>query len=117
MKQPRTSDFDPSASARQRTLKSSMDGLPVIEQPQQVQPADETPEPVRPVLPVRDVPAAGPARRKTKPRHPFDIYEDQDAALRELAVEDRMRGGSGSMSKMVREAIDDYITRVRASAT
>ncbi len=40
--------------------------------------------------------------------HPFDIDEDQVEELRKLALEDRMRGGAGSQSAMVREAIDDY---------
>jgi hypothetical protein len=115
MKTPRTSDFDP--AAKERELKSSMQDFPVIEQPKQIQPAGRTQDPVRPVPPVREIPSAIPARRKIKPRHPFDIYEDQDAALRELAVEDRMRGGSGSMSRMVREAIDDFIANARRSNT
>ena len=53
-------------------------------------------------------------KRKIKPRHPFDIYEDQDEELRKLALEDQMRGGKGSMSAMVREAIDDYLAKVKA---
>lgn len=112
MKLPRTSDFDP--SAKERELKSSMEDFPVIEQPKQVQPTAGAREPVRPVLPVREASTAVSGRRRIKPRHPFDIYEDQDEQLRKLAVEDRMRGGSGSMSKMVREAIDDYIAKVRS---
>ncbi len=59
------------------------------------------------VFPVRDV---RPVRRK-KTRHPFDLYEDQVDKLRELAAKDRMRGGMGSMSEMVREAIDEYLAR------
>lgn len=115
MKTPRTSDFDP--AAKERELKSPMQNFPVIEQPKQIEPVGAVQEPVRPVLPVREVPSATPARRKIKPRHPFDIYEDQDAALRELATEDRKRGGSGSMSAMVRVAIDDFIANVRRSNT
>ena len=111
MKTPRTSDFDP--ATKERELKSSMQDFPVIERPKQIEPASSVQEPVRPVLPVREVPSASPTRRKIKPRHPFDIYEDQDAALRELAAEDRKRGGQGSMSRMVREAIDAYIAKVQ----
>ena len=112
MKQPRTSAFDP--TAKEHDLKSPLTDFPAIEQPQQEQPADRAREPVRPVLPVRGSSSAASGRRKIKPRHPFDIYEDQDEMLRKLAVEDRMRGGTGSMSAMVREAIDDYIAKVRA---
>ena len=53
-------------------------------------------------------------KRKIKSRHAFDIYEDQVEELQKLSLEDRMRGGTGSMSAMVREAIDDYIAKVRA---
>ncbi len=44
-------------------------------------------------------------------RHPFDIYEDQYEALRQLSLEDRKRGGLGSMSEMAREAIDAYLKK------
>ena len=47
-------------------------------------------------------------RRFTR-RHAFDIYEDQLAALRHLALEERMDGGVGSMSQMVREALDRFL--------
>ena len=50
-------------------------------------------------------------KRKIKTRHPFDIYEDQVEVLKKLSLEDRMRGGIGSQSAMVREAIDDYIAK------
>ncbi len=44
----------------------------------------------------------------------IDIYNDQYEELKQLALEDRMSGGVGSMSAMVRDAIDDYIAKVRA---
>jgi hypothetical protein len=48
-----------------------------------------------------------------KSRHPFDIYEDQYHSLRDLALQERMQGGVGSMSAMVREAIDAFIEKRR----
>lgn len=57
---------------------------------------------------VRDVHPVRPVRRKTM-RHPFDFYEDQIDSLRRLSAQDRMQGGMGSMSEMVREALDKYI--------
>lgn len=108
MKQPRTSDFDP--KAQERKLKSPLDQFPVIEKPDRLVSADETSNAL-PVLPVRDVRPGAMARRKIKSRHPFDIYEDQVERLRVLSMQDRMRGGTGSMSAMVREAIDDYIAK------
>ncbi len=128
MKQPRTSDFDPNAHQNPHetgdgltSLKSSMDDFPAIETPNQRQHPGGVLNVAPPVRDVRDVLDLSPApaapvgaRRKIKSRHPFDIYEDQVDELKKLSVEDRMRGGSGSMSAMVREAIDDYITKARA---
>lgn len=108
MKQPRASDFDP--SAKERELKSSMDDFPAIEQPRQMLLPDRLPATVSPV---QNIPSADLSRRKIKPRHAFDIYEDQVEMLKQLALEDRMRGGTGSMSAMVREAIDDHLAKVR----
>lgn len=112
MKTPRTSDFDPNAS--ERKLKSPMEDLPSIDKPAlpSVGPASTL---VPPVLPVRDVPPTVSNKRKMKQRHPFDIYNDQYDDLKQLALEDRMRGGAGSMSAMVREALDEYIAKVRAA--
>ena len=42
-------------------------------------------------------------------RHAFDIFQDQYEALLELGLRDRINGGAGSMSAMVREAIDAYL--------
>ncbi len=111
MKQPRTSDFDP--NAKERKLKSSMEDFPAIEQPQQVQQAQMSP-PGLPGRPDRDVLPTSVGRRKIKSRHAFDIYEDQVEELQKLSLEDRMSGGTGSQSAMVREAIDDYIAKIRA---
>ncbi len=49
-----------------------------------------------------------------KQRHPFDIYADQLETLRQLALDERREGGIGSMSAMVREAIDDYVAKRQA---
>jgi len=62
----------------------------------QVKPAPPTaiiPPPVRPV-------------RRQMIRHPFELYMDQLDRLRTLADDQRRRGEPGSMSKMVRDAID-----------
>jgi hypothetical protein len=73
-----------------------------------------TPVPlVRPVPPVRGKDAKASLKRVMKSRHPFDIYEDQYHSLRDLALQERMQGGVGSMSAMVREAIDAYVEKRR----
>ena len=60
------------------------------------------------------MPLLPPAEERSNRGHPFDIYEDQVEELKKLSLEDRMRGGAGSMSAMVREALDEYIAKVRA---
>ncbi len=42
-------------------------------------------------------------------RHPFELYMDQLDRLREAAQTERQHGGAGSMSKMVRDAIDRFL--------
>lgn len=130
MKQPRADAFDPHAAQESPEsavvdypLKSPLNDFPAITRP----PQPTTP----PILPDRENLPGRPGRgdrigaspsvssvvsantangvRKMKPRHAFDIYQDQFEALRQLALEDRMRGGPGSMSAMVREALDDFI--------
>lgn len=44
-------------------------------------------------------------------RQSYEIYKDQHAALREFSIEEMQRGERGSMSEMVREALDAYITK------
>lgn len=53
-----------------------------------------------------------PAKRVMK-RHSFEIYYDQYDRLIQLAATDRMAGGRGSMSEMVRDAIDRLIAEQR----
>lgn len=104
MKQPRVTDFDP--HAQEKPLKSSMDDFPAIQSQQQKIPADDAHTTVPPV------PRTG--KRKIKQRHPFDIYQDQYETLKDLADKERRNGGIGSMSAMVREAIDNLIAQKRA---
>jgi hypothetical protein len=64
---------------------------------------------VPPVLPVPGVPL----KRVMKERWPVNIYQDQYESLQQLALEERKQGGMGSMSAMVRAAIDKLITERR----
>jgi hypothetical protein len=76
---------------------------------------EETLHPVPPVPVVPEVPSVPgvPLKRKMKERWPVNIYHDQYESLRQLADEDRRQGGMGSMSAMVREAIDKMIAERR----
>ncbi len=44
-------------------------------------------------------------------RNSFEIYEDQMDSLRKLSIQEKMDGKLGSMSNMVREAIDTYLQK------
>ena len=46
---------------------------------------------------------------RTLTRIPFEIYRDQHASLKRFSLEEQTRGEKGSMSQMVREALDMYI--------
>jgi hypothetical protein len=117
MKKPRVKDFDPNAQEVPE-LKSSLDKMPVIQKP--MLPDSETKTtPVPLVPPVRVVPPlphSQPNKRHMKQRHPFDIYQDQYDSLKALALEERKQGGLGSMSAMVRDALDKYIAEKRQKA-
>src|SRR5919106_6823030 len=57
------------------------------------------------------VPQPDAEKRPVKPRHGFDIYWDQYEALLKWSNEEKLQGGTGSMSAMAREASDDYIAK------
>ena len=44
-------------------------------------------------------------------RNSFEIYEDQMDSLRKISYQEKMVGKLGSMSSMVREAIDNYLQK------
>jgi hypothetical protein len=115
MKTPRVTDFDPDAKVR--TLKSPLEGMPAIgkppPRPKEI-PAQETQRPVTQPSPA--IPERANARTLVRPsgkriitRNSFEIYEDQMESLRKLSFQEKMEGKLGSMSQMVREAIDAYL--------
>ncbi len=44
-------------------------------------------------------------------RMSFEIYRDQHADIKKFSLEDQLKGEKGSMSEMVREALDAYIAK------
>jgi hypothetical protein len=82
-------------------LKSSLDTMPVIEKPK---------SPNKTATPQNPVALTSQEKRAIRTRHPFDIYEDQYQELRTLSLEMQMKGTKSSMSKMVREALDMYLS-------
>jgi len=53
--------------------------------------------------------------RRIITRNSFEIYEDQMDLLRDRAFQEKREGKVGSMSAMVRDAIDQYLARVKKS--
>jgi hypothetical protein len=63
--------------------------------------------------PTENIPVRTPVRpptRRSITRYAFEFYQDQVETLRKAALAQKMMGEEGSMSKMVREALDAYIT-------
>ncbi len=48
--------------------------------------------------------------RRTTVRYAFEFYQDQIEVLRHVSLEAKLLGDNLSMSEMVREALDEYIT-------
>ena len=44
-------------------------------------------------------------------RYAFEFYFDQIDELKQRSLEDRIQGGSGNMSQMVRQAVDEYLNK------
>jgi hypothetical protein len=113
MKTPRINDFDP--DAKPPTLKSSLDKMPSIQKPPthlretleipQKQVNSIAPERPNASTPVR------PSGKRIITRNSFEIYEDQMDSLRKLSYQEKMEGQIGSMSKMARDAIDQFLLK------
>jgi len=123
MKTPRVSDFDPNAQTP--PLKSPLEGMPTIEKPQrptpQIPPTSgnelQEPESTSPLVTDRATKRPGdeatgrPGNKRVLVRRGFEWYEDQLNALKRLSIEEQLEGKPGSMSAMVREAVDDYLKK------
>ena len=120
MRRPRVEDYDPNAKLPE--LASSLDGMPVIGKPPQKSKAAAPPplseklviqgEQVKKANQNDTLSPAQPSeanKRPVKPRHGFDIYWDQYEDLIKWSNEEKLQGGTGSMSRMAREALDLYI--------
>ncbi|WP_448620583.1 hypothetical protein [Geodermatophilus sp. URMC 65] len=90
--------------------------MPQIEKPQQVQtvvpPATKQSAAVVPERPNASTVVRANGKRIIT-RNSFEIYEDQMDSLRELSFQDKRQGKLGSMSAMVRDAIDEYLRKHR----
>jgi hypothetical protein len=118
MKTPRVKDFDPNANVP--ALKSPLEGMPTIDKPTRpmpqespVQESEQSDNRSSQAIPER-VNARTPERpfgKRIITRNSFEIFEDQMESLRKLSFQEKMEGKLGSMSQMMREAIDDYLKK------
>jgi hypothetical protein len=80
-----------------------------------VQSKQQTPERVNTLIPehlngrVDERENARETTRGKVKRASFELYPEQLKALKQFSLEDQLNGESGSMSAMVREALDKYI--------
>ena len=117
MKTPRVHDFDPDAKPPE--LGSPMDHLPTIQKPltkphPQTSPLPSTEQQANIKRTDGEPPVRANARtpvRRQLTRYAFEFYQDQVEELRRLSLEEKMQGEKGSMSEMVREAIDEYLAQ------
>jgi hypothetical protein len=112
VKKPNLEDFD--INAKPKALGSPLDGMPSIQKPLSAQQVPSSPVNKQgQVIPERaNAPTVVRANgKRIITRNSFEIYEDQMDSLRERSFQDKRQGGLGSMSAMVREAIDDYLKR------
>jgi hypothetical protein len=121
MRRPRIEDYDPNVKLPE--LASPIDGMPVIgKPPQKSNGVSSTPLPEKPDMQEEQANQATPeraiARTPVRPngkriitRNAFEIYEDQMDRLRKLSLEEKMNGKLGSMSAMVRDAIESYLQK------
>jgi hypothetical protein len=49
--------------------------------------------------------------RRTITRYAFEFFQDQIESLRNFSLQEKTQGEKGSMSEMVREAIDAYVAK------
>jgi hypothetical protein len=83
--------------------------------PPAIEPAEQPPLPSEDVRPSgRDAgaPYARPDGRRKLTRVPFEFYLDQVERLRRISLHAKLRGEKGSMSEMMREALDRYLAQL-----
>ena len=78
-------------------------------------PPEPAPQPqqsaVRPPAPVVPQRSERPNGRRIITRNSFEVFEDQMDSLRDRSYQEKRAGKIGSMSAMVREAIDAYLKK------
>jgi hypothetical protein len=122
MRKPRLDDFQISGEAP--NLSSPLDDMPAIEKPPsqtampQAQRGLQESPPSVPQAERADgsTPVSPPVRpygrtgaRRVITRYAFEFFQDQIERLRQRSLEQKLEGEDGSMSEMVRDALDSYL--------
>ena len=68
----------------------------------------QLPSPLTSVKPTQSEPSP---LKRSYVRRTFDFYEEQIAYLKQESLREQLEGKEGSMNAMVREAIDEWITK------
>lgn len=132
MKKPRVEDFDPNKTHK---LASPMDDLPMIQPPEKnlktTTNKAEIIEPIVKIIKKKQTEVINPTVKSIEPppartpvlpyvrtnvkrtitRYAFEFFQDQIETLRKFSLDEKIRGEKGSMSEMVREAIDMFISK------
>jgi hypothetical protein len=118
MKKPRIDDFDPSATKLSSPLDTMPEIQPAIRRVSSPAQQGQVATMERPDMSSADLPERTPVRpyaragkNRSITRYAFEFYQDQIEQLRRISLEAKLEGEKGSMSEMVREAIDDYIAK------
>lgn len=113
---PQTSPADPYARPLETDTESASTTPPSLQQEASTKaPVSALPDAFIPAQAV-ERPAARelvrtPVRPRTITRYAFEFYQDQVDNLRRYSLEEKMRGEKGSMSQMVRDAVDAYLAQ------
>lgn len=119
MKTPRVQDFDPNAKLPQ--LGSPMEDLPAIQKPPvkslpiQTITKEQQTDTTLPYARTSERPHERTNVRRQTIRYAFEFFLDQIDAIRKLALEEKIQGGKGNQSEMVREALDAYLTKKKSA--
>ena len=103
---------DPHFSHRKKTPSVSPTRQPVRDEPKPPEVIIPAIEPKQQVYERANAPTGQrPNGKRIITRNSFEIYEDQMGSLRKISYQEKMEGKLGSMSGMVREAIDNYLQK------
>ncbi len=111
-KRPSTPKVEPESIPSDRPADSKpSEALPVAEPMANPEPEPRLEEPqtttdVRPYARTENI-----RIKRTITRYAFEFFQDQIESLKRFSLDEQLQGEKGSMSQMVREAIDSYIAK------